>query len=317
MTLSSDSSSQALQMRGILLVAGAALLFSAKAVFVKLAYRHGIEPVNLMTLRMLFSLPVYSVIALYSLRTGGGARLDLALLFRIGVLGLLGYYLASILDLSGLQYITANLERLILYIYPSLVLLISAVALGRPIQRAEIFCLLGAYAGIAIVFGTDLGLDNSAPVKLGETLEVPSVLWGGLLVLASALSFAFYLVGSEHSMRVISPTLFTSLAMLSSTLAICVHFAFTQPMSILLEQSMPIYGLAFCIAIVSTVLPSYMIAAGIQRISAARAGIISTIGPISTMAMGAIFLGELVTPMHLLGLGTVALSSLALSRVKR
>jgi drug/metabolite transporter (DMT)-like permease len=301
---------------GAMLIAGSALLFSAKAVFIKLAYRHGIDPVSLMTLRMLFSFPVYLAIGLYTLRGGRHSQLDIRTLLQVGLLGLTGYYAASFLDLSGLQYITANLERLILYVYPSLVLLISALLLKRPIRGGEIACLVGAYCGIALVFGTDLELYDQETVRLTATVELPAVLWGGLLVLGSAVTFACYMVGSEHMMRRLSPTLFTSLAMMASTLAISIHFLLTQPLVKLLGQPPEIYGLAFAIAILSTVVPSYMMAAGIHRISASRASIIGSVGPMSTMVMGYWFLGETVTPVHILGLSVVVFSSLVLSRLR-
>jgi drug/metabolite transporter (DMT)-like permease len=307
----------ATQLNGALLVACAALLYSAKAVFVKLAYRHGVDPVSLMTLRMLFSFPVYLFVAIASIRRSGNQNLNVSSLLGIGVLGLLGYYAASFLDLSGLQYITANLERLILYIYPSLVVLISVLLLGKPIRRAEILCLAGAYAGIALVFGTDLTIYNEETVVLTGNVELPAVLWGGLLVLGSAITFAFYLVGSEQMMRRFTPTLFTSLAMLVSTAGICFHYLLTKPPAQLLTQPLPVYGWAFAIAILSTVIPSYMMSVGIARIGAARASIIGSVGPVSTMIMGYLFLAEIITLIHLLGLAIVITCSITLGRLRQ
>jgi drug/metabolite transporter (DMT)-like permease len=301
---------------GALLVACAALLYSAKAVFVKLAYRYNIDPVSLMTLRMLFSFPIYFFIAAGSIRRSGTQNLSVNSLLTIGLLGFLGYYAASFLDLSGLQYITANLERLILYIYPSLVVLISVVFLGKPIRRSEIACLVAAYAGIALVFGTDLSIYNVDKVAITANIELPAVLWGALLVFGSAVTFACYLVGSEHMMRSLSPTLFTSLAMLVSTAAITVHYLLTQPIDHLFQQPPQVYGLSFAIAIFSTVIPSYMMSVGIQRIGAARAGIIGSVGPVSTMVMGYLFLAEVITPIHLLGLCIVVASSMTLGRLR-
>lgn len=304
------------QLNGALLVACAALLYSAKAVFVKLAYRHGVDPVSLMTLRMLFSFPVYFFIATASIRRSGSQNMGPGSLLAISMLGLLGYYAASFLDLSGLQYITANLERLILYIYPSLVVLISVLVFGKQISRAEILCLVGAYAGIALVFGTDLTIYNTDKVALTENLELPAVLWGGLLVMGSAITFAFYMVGSEQMMRRFTPTLFTSLAMLVSTAGITVHYLLTQPPIQLLQLPAPVYGWAFAIAIFSTVIPSYMMSVGIVRIGAARASIIGSVGPISTMIMGYLFLAEVITPVHLLGLAIVIACSVTLGRLR-
>lgn len=301
---------------GALLVTGAALLFSAKAVFVKLAYQYHIDTVTLMTLRMLFSFPVYLALALYCLQKMGPGTLSPARLLQVAVLGLAGYYAASFLDLSGLQYITANLERLILYLYPSLVMLISAVFLGRTIQSGELLCLGAAYIGIAVVFGTDLSLYSAESVIVADRIELPTVVWGSLLVFGSSITFAFYLVGSERLMNVMSPMLFTSLAMLTSTLGIALHFGLSQPIDKLLDQPAAVYGLAFATAIFSTVLPSYMMAEGIRRISAARASIIGSVGPVSTMVLGFVLLDEIITVWHMLGLSIVVASSLALSRMR-
>jgi drug/metabolite transporter (DMT)-like permease len=204
-----------------------------------------------------------------------------------------------------------------LYIYPSIVVLISVFFLGKPIQRAEIFCLVGAYAGIALVFGTDLTIYSADRVSLGASIEIPAVAWGSLLVLCSAITFACYMVGTEHMMRRFSPTLFTSLAMLVSTLGIVVHYSFTRPIDALLHQLPAVYGLAFAIAIFSTVIPSFMMSVGIVRIGAARAAIIGSVGPVSTMVMGYFLLAEVITPIHLLGMAIVIASSMALGRLRR
>ncbi len=305
------------QLDGALLVACAALLYSAKAVFVKLAYRHGIDPVSLMTLRMLFSLPVYLVIAVASIQGLDKRKLQPGDLLAISTLGLLGYYAASFLDLSGLQYITANLERLILYLYPSLVVLISVVVLGKPIRRSELLCLVGAYAGIAVVFGTDLSIYSDARVALTDHFELPAVFWGSLLVLGSAAAFAFYIVGSAQMMMHISPALFTSLAMLAATAGIGVHYLATMEAVHLLHQPLPVYGWALAIARFSTVIPSYMMSAGVARIGAARAPILGSVGPVSTMVMGYLFLAEVITPAHVFGLAIVIACSVTLGRLRQ
>jgi drug/metabolite transporter (DMT)-like permease len=228
----------------------------------------------------------------------------------------MGYYLASFLDLSGLRYITANLERLILYTYPSIVLVISAIRYKRPLHSGELLCLAASYGGIALVFGTDMTLDDSSTVNIFADINVDSTLWGAALVFASAIAFSFYLVSAERTMRTISSAMFTSLAMLGATSAIMVHFILTRELSNLLGYPIGLYALAFAVAIFSTILPSFMMAEGIKRITASRASIIGSVGPISTMIMGTLFLNETITVFHIAGLAVVVMSSLALSKFK-
>jgi drug/metabolite transporter (DMT)-like permease len=301
---------------GIAMVVGGALLFSAKAVFVKLAYQYDIDPTSLMTLRMLICAPIYFFIAYRCTRATPLSSISSSLITKILLSGLMGYYLASFLDLSGLRYITANLERLILYTYPSIVLVISAIRYKRPLHSGELLCLAASYGGIALVFGTDMTLDDSSTVNIFADINVDSTLWGAALVFASAIAFSFYLVSAERTMRTISSAMFTSIAMLGSTSAIMVHFLLTREFSNLLGYPMGLYALAFAVAIFSTILPSFMMAEGIKRITATRASIIGSVGPISTMIMGVLFLNETITVFHIAGLAVVVMSSLALSRFK-
>ncbi|MFQ3322805.1 MAG: drug/metabolite transporter (DMT)-like permease [Pseudomonadales bacterium] len=298
------------------MVIGGALLFSAKAVFVKLAYQYNIDPTSLMTLRMLICAPIYLFIAYRCTRSTPLSSLGSSLITKIILSGLMGYYLASFLDLSGLRYITANLERLILYTYPSIVLIITAIRYKRPLNLGELACLAASYGGIALVFGTDMTLYDNTTVNIFADVEIDSTLWGALLVFGSALAFSCYLVSAERTMKTISSAMFTSLAMLGSTVAIFVHFLLTRELSDILGYSVELYALAFAIAIFSTILPSFMMAEGIKRITATRASIIGSVGPVSTMIMGFLFLDETITVFHIAGLAVVVISSLALSKFK-
>lgn len=313
---SATNAAQASYRLGVFMVVGAALLFSAKAVFVKLAYHYNIDPTSLMTLRMLICAPIYFFIAYRCTRATPLKSVGSNLIAKILLSGLMGYYLASFLDLSGLRYITANLERLILYIYPSIVLIITAIRYRRPLHLGELLCLVASYGGIALVFGTDMTLYDNATVNVFANVKIDSTLWGALLVFGSAIAFSFYLVSAERTMRTVSSAMFTSLAMLGSTAAIVVHFLLTREFTDLLGYPIGLYALAFAVAIISTVLPSFMMAEGIKRITATRAAIIGSVGPISTMIMGFLFLNETITVFHIAGLAVVVLSSLALSKFK-
>jgi drug/metabolite transporter (DMT)-like permease len=301
---------------GLFMVVGAALLFSAKAVFVKLAYQYNIDSTSLMTLRMLICAPIYFYIFYRCSITTPLKGIGPELMLKILLSGLMGYYLASFLDLSGLRYITANLERLILYVYPSIVLIITAIRYRRPLHLGELMCLVASYGGIALVFGTDLALYDNTSVNIFANVNINSTLWGALLVFGSAIAFSFYLVSAERTMKTISSAMFTSLAMLGSTTAIVVHFLLTHRLTDLLGYPIELYALAFAVAIFSTVLPSFMMAEGIKRITATRAAIISSVGPLSTMLMGYLFLNETITIFHVAGLAMVIISSFALSKFK-
>jgi drug/metabolite transporter (DMT)-like permease len=229
---------------GLLLAILAALGFSFKAIFVKLAYAvpqaTPVDSVTLLCLRMAFSVPVFAWV-------GWRASRDLAPLTRrdwllVIALGLLGYYGASILDFIGLQYITASLERLILFTYPTLTILIGVLFMGKRASRREMGALLLSYAGIGLAFAHDLHI-------AGDTR---AVLIGAGFVFGSAVSYAFYQAGSEPAIRRMGAARFTALAMLVSTGATLLHFVVSQPAGALVQPA-PVYQLALGMAVFSTV----------------------------------------------------------------
>lgn len=293
---------------GVALVLVAAIAFSAKAIFVKLAYddptvlKSVVDPITLLMLRMTFSLPLFALIAWWSAR--GQSALSKHDWRAVVVLGLMGYYAASLFDFWGLQYISAALERLILFLNPTLVVLISAVALSYRIRKRDIFALATSYAGIALVFVHDLQFN---PEK---------VLTGGALVLLSAALYAGYLVGGGEMVKRIGGIRFAAYASIVSTVAIATHFFLVHPLAVLTTQTTRVYALSGWMAIVSTVLPVIMIAEGMRRIGSSNAAMISSIGPISTIFMGAIFLGEPVTALQIAGAALVLIGVLVISLKK-
>ena len=293
---------------GVGLVLVAAIAFSAKAIFVKLAYddptvlKNAVDPITLLMLRMGLSLPFFALIACWSAR--GQPPLSRRDWGAVIALGLIGYYAASLFDFWGLQYISAALERLILFLNPTLVVLISAAALSYRIRKRDIFALATSYLGIALVFVHDLQLN---PEK---------VLLGGGLVLLSAVLYAIYLVGGGQMVKRLGGVRFAAYASIVSTIAIALHFVCVHPLAVLTIQSARVYWLAGWMAIVSTVLPVIMLAEGMRRIGSSNAAMISSIGPISTIFMGAVFLGEPVTALQLLGAGLVLVGVLVISLKK-
>jgi len=270
-------------------------LFSLKGILIKLAYQQGITPDVLMALRMLFAFPFYAVIAFLSFPKQS-SHLTSVNAIKVAVYGLLGYYLASILDVYGLVYVSASLERIILYTYPVMVLLLSVVFLKSPFDNKLGLCIVIIYGGLLLVF-------SAQPVV--QDNERSRLLHGSELVLASAFCYSIYLVGTETMIRIFPNRFYTACAMLMAAVAMFVHASLRIPSGVLLQQANSIYGLCLLIAIFCTVLPSFFVSAGIQRIGATKAGVIGNIGPIVTLVLGNLLLGETLTTVQLGGFAVV------------
>jgi drug/metabolite transporter (DMT)-like permease len=219
----------------------------------------------------------------------------------LAAIGLIGYYGASLFDFWGLMYISAALERLILFLNPTLVVIISALALGYRIQARDVFALVISYAGIALVFTHDLSVNRD------------NVMFGGTLVLLSAILYAGYLVGAGQMIKRVGATRFAAYASIASTVAIMLHFMLTRTVPVLTGQSTRVWVLTGCMAIISTVLPVLMMAEGMRRVGSSNAAMMSSIGPIATIFMGNVFLGEPVTSIQLAGAALVMIGVLAIS----
>lgn len=284
-----------------------AILFSTKAILVKLAYRYGIDSVSLLALRMLFSLPFFLLAASISGRQAKYKehRLTKKDWRSLLLLGVAGYYLASLLDFMGLQYITAGLERLILYVYPTLVLLIGALFYGQPVCRWQVLALLFSYAGIGIAFSEGLAMSGGSHFALGAAL-----------VFGSALSYAIYLVGSGQLLPRIGTLRFTSLAMTAACLAVLTHHGIIFHWR-LFHFPIEVYGLALLMALIATVIPSFMISEGIRVIGSGNASIVGSIGPISTIVLAYFILGEKLGLMQCLGTVLVILGILLITMDKK
>jgi drug/metabolite transporter (DMT)-like permease len=267
--------------------------FSFKAILIKLAYAwEPIDAVTLLALRMIYSAPVFLTMALFS-RSRGGAPLTRADWRDILWLGFVGYYLASLVDFMGLEYVTAALERLMLYLYPTLVVVLSAIFLRQPITGRMLIALALSYAGIVLVFGRDLTLASD-----------PHALWlGGALVFASAALYAIYLVGAAPVIGRLGSLRFIALAMLVSTAFILIQFVATRPLSSLAAPPR-IQLLSLAMAIFSTVVPTWLIAEAIKRIGANRTSLLGSLGPLFTIGFGYWLLGE---PVHWIQLAGAAL----------
>jgi len=288
---------------GMALALLAALFFSIKAIFVKLAYQHGVDAITLLTLRMTFALPVFIVVAIIEQRKAGVQQITRRQSMSIIGLGLVGYYLASMLDFVGLQYISAGMERLILFLFPTFTVLLSMLFLGRKISRIEIGALALSYIGIAFSVEQEVSLD-------GE-----NSLLGVLLVFGSTLAYAVYLIGSGELIPRIGSRRFMAYAMIVSCLAVIGQFIVSRDMS-MLNQPVAVYAYGLAIALFSTVLPAFMLAAAIHRIGASHTAIIGGIGPVATIVLAVIFLGESMSGLQIGGALLVVAGVLLLGRFR-
>ncbi|MCA1854425.1 DMT family transporter [Massilia oculi] len=283
---------------GLAIAVAGAVLFSTKAIVAKLLYRYQIDAVTLIAFRMLFSLPVFAAVALWKMRTQ--PPLAVRDRWRIVGLGLLGYYLSSYLDFLGLQHISVGLERLILFLTPTFVLLANMLVFKRRIGAAAWAALGLAYAGIVLVFVHDLagGAGNTA--------------LGALLVLGSALAYAVYLIGTGEMVRRIGSLRLVAYAMCVSSVACIGQFFLLRPAGMLVQPA-GVYWLSLVNGVFCTIFPVFMTMAAVQRIGAATASQAGMIGPVSTLFLGALILGEPVTGVQLAGTGLVLLGIYTLS----
>jgi drug/metabolite transporter (DMT)-like permease len=286
---------------GLAIAIGGAVLFSTKAIVAKLLYRYHIDAVTLIAFRMLFSLPVFAAVAVWKMRTE--PPLAVRDRWRLAGLGLIGYYLSSYLDFLGLQYISVGLERLILFLTPTFVLLITALVFKRRIGRAEWIALALSYCGIVLVFAHDLKGGGGSTVT------------GSLLVLGSAACYAAYLLGTGEMVRRIGSLRLVAYAMCVSSAACIAQFFILRPASMLV-QPLPVYGLSLVNGIFCTIFPVFMTMAAVQRIGATTASQAGMIGPVSTLFLGWALLGEPITTVQLAGTGLVLGGIYLLSKKK-
>lgn len=286
---------------GVFLAIAGVLLFSSKAVLVKLAYEYGITALPLLALRMGFSLPIYAVLGWIHRPTQGSIRAKDYV--WVIVMGVVGYYLASLFDFLGLQYIKASLERLILFTYPILVLILNRLIFSVSITRGQMLAIGITYMGMIVIFAPEIN-------AVGDGLAV-----GSLLILGSALTYAFYLVGSGQLIPRFGTRAFTSLAMLISCVCVLSHFLLTDNTD-LGQYSWEVYALSFAMAVIATVLPSYMISAAISRLGASNFAVFGSLGPISTILLAYLFLNERLTWGQWLGTAIVIAGVMLVNKKK-
>ncbi len=271
---------------GLLLAAAGSIAFSGKAIIVKLAYRHGVDAITLVMLRMLFAVPFFIAMAWWA----GRGKPALTRADCLGVLGLgfSGYYLSSYLDFLGLQYISASFERLILYLNPTLVLILGWVLYKRKITYRQAVAMAVSYSGVMLVFGHDVSL-------VGENVAL-----GAMLVFGSAVSYAIYLSYSGQLVQRLGSLRLAGLATTVACFFCILQFVLLKPMSALVVAPQVVY-LSMLNATACTVLPVLMVMMAIERIGPGLASQIGMIGPMSTLSMGAFWLDETFNMWILMG----------------
>jgi len=296
------SPSRQAMLGGLLLAIVGAVFFSAKAIVAKLMYRYQVDAVMVITLRMVFAFPMFLAVAIWKARSEPAlARTDWV---RIVVLGLTGYYLSSFLDFLGLQYISAGLERLILFLTPSFVMLIALFVFKRRVGWIEWIALLVSYAGTVLVLMHDLHTGGG------------NVILGSALVLGSAFCYSIYLIGSGELVRRVGAIRLVAYAMCVSTVACVIQFLLLRPPASLLTQVAGVYQLSLFNAVFCTVLPVFLTMIAVARIGAPTAAQAGLVGPVSTLFMGAALLDEPITAIQLVGTALVLSGIWLLSRKK-
>ncbi|HMJ69468.1 MAG TPA: DMT family transporter [Cyclobacteriaceae bacterium] len=287
---------------GVLISILGAVCFSTKAVVVKLAYlAYPVDAITLLAIRMLFSLPFFLVSAMLTSNKKDNVKFTSKQWLQIAVLGSFGYYISSLLDFEGLKHVSAGIERLILFIYPTFVLLISSVWLKRKVRKIEWIAVTITYAGLVVAFAGE-----------ATVLGGPDFYLGSALVLICAVTYAIYVAGSGSLIPVVGAVKFNSYAMSFAAISVLIHFMLKGTQSVL-GLPFSIYAYGFFMAIVSTVIPSYLVSISIKRLGANTTAIISSIGPVSTILQAYWLLGDSVSVMEIAGTGFILLGILVIS----
>ncbi|MDF1483618.1 DMT family transporter [Ramlibacter sp. H39-3-26] len=287
---------------GLFLALAGSIAFSGKAIIVKLAYRHGVDAVTLIMYRMLFALPVFVAMAWWA----SSGKPALTLRDWLGVLGLgvAGYYLASFLDFVGLAYISASLERLILYLNPTLVMGLGWLLYRRRITARQVLGMAVSYCGVVLVFGLELHAQGA------------DAAWGTLLVFLSAVSYAVYLVYSGEMVRRLGALRLVGLTSTVACLCCIAQFAALRPLCAAAVAPQVVW-LSLLNAVACTVAPVLMVMMAIERIGAGMAAQAGMVGPLSTIFMGIVILGEPFTPWIAVGTALVIAGIFVFTRSPR
>lgn len=295
--------------RGMLVGCGAAflsaMLFSVKGIFAKKAYEAGASPETLLALRFGFTLPVFAGIALTSRAGVSWSELSRRDWARIAALSVLGYILSSALDFHGLRYLSVGLERMILYVHPTMVVLLSAWIYKRRLRPATGLALLLSYGGLALGFSSEIRVTNAHSLWIG-----------GGLVFAAALLYALFLVGVGTVAPRVGMHRLTALGMVASAVAFGGHALFLEGAG-LFRHPPAVYGWALAMGLFGTVLPVYLFGVGYRILGASKLSVVSMAGPVAVLPLGALFLGEPAGALQWTGLALTLAGGMILTRGKK
>ncbi len=280
---------------GVLILVIANIGFSSKAVLIKLMYQYHIDTISVISLRMVFSLPFFIVIALYLAQKADNVRLSQKDWLTISGLGILSYYVSSMLDFLGLQYVSAGVERLILFTYPTMVVMLSAVFLKKKITPPQYFALLLTYIGVAIIFIGEVGL------------RLQKDFWrGAMYIFTCAFTYSLFVIGTGQMVQRIGSVKFSCYAMMAATVP-CLIQSYAYNGVDIFHYPKEIYYLTVWLTIIATVIPIFLIVEGIRLVGASNSSIIGFSGPVATIILAYFLLGEHITALQLLGTGVVLL----------
>lgn len=283
-------------MTGMFIVFAAAAGFSTKAILVKYAYRYGADALTILLLRMVFSMPFFIGMAVWG-EIRSEKRISQRDFAIIGALGITGYYLSSYLDFLGLEYVSAGLERLILFLCPTIVVALAALFQGRRITARDISALGLCYGGALVAFVSEVKTEGD------------SVALGAGLIGAATFSYAVYLVTGAEVIKRTGAVRFTAYAMIVSGLTVMTHFAITHGSAV--NVSLETVELAIVMALVATVFPAFMMSEGLRRIGAGKTAIVSSAGPVITIWLAYVTLGEPVSAFQIGGTALIIVGALA------
>lgn len=285
-----------------------AVCFSTKAIFVKLAYRDTqVDAVSLLALRMIFSLPFFLISAAVYSSKESNVKFTTKQWIYVAFIGCLGYYISSLLDFLGLQFVTAGIERLILFIYPTLVLLMNSMLFKQKIKPIQWLAVAITYFGLSLAFFSEVDLAST---------QQENFLWGSFLIFVCAFTYALYIVGSGKLIPLVGAVKFNSYAMSFACAGVLLHFFITSEQS-LIALPAQVYTYSFLMAVLSTVIPSYLVTMGIRRIGSDNAAIVGSVGPVSTILLAYFFLNESVFAMQIVGTCMILIGVILIGRGKK
>jgi drug/metabolite transporter (DMT)-like permease len=303
-----ENQTNTISLVGFLIAFVGAILFSTKAILVKKAFATvHVDALTLLVLRMLFSLPFYLGTAFVISSNRSNKKMSSKEWLAVFILGICGYYLSSLFDFIGLQYISAGLERLILFLYPSFAVLMNAIFFKQKIKSIHVLALTITYIGIGIAYFGELKIDTGNP----------NFYWGSFLIFLCSITYAAYIAGSGHVIPKVGASKFTAYALLFSTAGVFVHYFLRGDYSEL-QKSMSLWWYGIALSLVATVIPTFMLSFALKKIGANNVAVISSVGPVSTILQAHFFLSVPIFTEQIIGTVLVLIGVLLLSiKVKK